>query len=83
MEKGKNNFNLFLRVFLLKCKNNYKIFAKPGLFFVITCPFVKTMTIIEQNLTILKRIWCVGIRTRDYRMVGTDESTELWWPHVK
>ena len=83
MEKGKNNFNLFLRVFLLKCKNNYKIFAKPGHFFVITCPFVKTMTIIEQNLTILKRIWCVGIRTRDYRMVGTDESTELWWPHVK
>ena len=23
----------------------------------------------------------LGIRTRDRRMVGTDESTELWWPH--
>ena len=24
----------------------------------------------------------LGIRTRDCRMVGTDESTELWWPSI-
>ena len=69
MEKGKTILIIFWRFFLQQCKNNYKIFAKPGHFFVITCPFVKTMTITEQNLTILKRIWWVGIRTRDYRMV--------------
>ena len=22
------------------------------------------------------------IRTRERRMVGADESTELWWPHI-
>ena len=32
--------------------------AKLGLFFVYFRPFLNTMTIIVQNLTILKHIWC-------------------------
>ena len=48
--------------------------------FVYFCPFLNTMTSIVQNLNLNGRsidsvLW---IQTRDYRMVGAGESTELW-----
>ena len=42
--------------------------------FIYLRPYLNTMTNIVQNLTLL------GIGTLVCRMVGTDESTEPWWP---
>ena len=36
------------------------------------------------SIQIEKRIdGVLGIRTRGRRMVGADETTELWWPHLQ
>ena len=45
--------------------------------FVYFRPFLNTMTNIVQHLTIKSIDGVLGIRTRDHRMVGEDESTEL------
>ena len=45
--------------------------------FVYFRPFLNTMTNIAQHLTIKSIDDVLGIRTRDHRMVGADESTEL------
>ena len=54
-----------------------KIWANAGLFSVYFCPFHTTI-----QLQIEKSVYGVlGIRTRRGRkMVGADETTELWWP---
>ena len=46
--------------------------------FVYFRPFLNTMTNTVENLTINRVIDVLGTRTRGSRMVGTDESTELW-----
>ena len=43
-------------------------------------PFINTTTNVVHNLTINGLL---GIRTLDRKMVGTDESTELWRPPSK
>ena len=50
--------------------------------FVSFRPFLTTMTNIKQNLTIDGRSLngVLGIRNRDHRVKGADESTELWRP---
>ena len=52
--------------------------------FVYFRPFPNTMTNIAQNLTINGRSidGVLGIRTRNHRIVGADESTELWLPQL-
>ena len=53
--------------------------AKPGLFFVYFRPFLIQITI--STIQIEKSIdGVLAIRTRGRRMVGTDETTELWRP---
>ena len=53
-----------------------KIWANLGLFFVYFRPFH-----ITNQLQIEKSIdGVLGIRTRGHRMVGADETTELWRP---
>ena len=56
--------------------------AKPVLFFVYSSPFLNTMWNIAQNLTVneVSVDGELGIRTRDRRMVGTDEFSELCRP---
>ena len=50
--------------------------ANPGLFLVYFHPFLDTISIqIEKNVD-----GVLGIRTRGRKMVGADETTELWWP---
>ena len=48
--------------------------------FVYFHPYLKTMTTMVQNLTINRKSMDgeLGLRTRNLRMVGTNESTELW-----
>ena len=50
--------------------------ANPGLFFVYFHSFLITISIqIEKSID-----GVLGIRTRGCRMVGADETTELWRP---
>ena len=50
--------------------------ANPGLFLVYFRSFLVTISIqIEKSID-----GVLGIRTRGHRMVGTDETTELWRP---
>ena len=51
--------------------------AEPQPFFVYFCSFLSTMTNAVQNLTIKSADGVLGIQTRDCRMEGTHESTEL------
>ena len=46
--------------------------------FVYFRPFLNTMTNTTQNLTIKSVDGVLWTQTRGGRMVGTDESTELW-----
>ena len=48
--------------------------------FVYFRSFLNTMTNIVQHLTLKSIDGVLGIRTRDCRMVGADESTELKRP---
>ena len=53
--------------------------AKPGPMYFR--PFLNIMTKFDYiNGKIVDEV--LGIRTLDRRMVGADESTELWWPPV-
>ena len=54
--------------------------ANPGLFFVYVRTFLLTIKMqIEKSID-----GVLGIRTWGCRMVGADETTELWRPpHVK
>ena len=54
----------------------FKIWPNPGLFFVYFSPFH-----ITNQLQIEKSIdGVLGIRTQGRRMVGAEETTELWRP---
>ena len=54
----------------------FKKWANHGLFLFIFCSFLITISIqIEKSVD-----GVLGIRTRGRRMVGTDETTELWRP---
>ena len=48
--------------------------ANPGLFFYFR-PFLITISLIKIEKSIR---WCAGIQTLGHRMVGTDETLELW-----
>ena len=48
-------------------------------FLFIFCPFLNTVTNVVQNLTIKSVDAVLGIRTWDSKIVGADDSTELWW----
>ena len=52
--------------------------------FVYFRPFLSTMTNVVQNLTVKGKSvdGMLGIRTRDFKMVGAAESTELWRPSM-
>ena len=54
--------------------------VKTGLFLVLFRPFLNILTNNVQNLMIngRSRDGVFRIRTRDLRIVGTDESTGLW-----
>ena len=55
-------------------KTCFKIWSNPGLFFVYFRPFHITIQLqIEKSLDGVLGIW-----TRGRRMVGADETTELW-----
>ena len=44
--------------------------------FIYFCSFLVTISIqIEKSIDHV-----LGIQTRGHRMVGADETTELWWP---
>ena len=63
----------FNRIRILKKNLNGPILASFCLFFR---SFLITISIqIEKSID-----GVLGIRTRGRRMVGTDETTELWWP---
>ena len=51
--------------------------ANPGLFSVYFHYFLDTIPIIQIEKSI---DGVLGTQTRGRRMVGTDETTELWWP---
>ena len=54
----------------------FKKWANPGLFLFYFCSFlVPISTQIEKSID-----GVLGIRTRGRRMVGADETTELWRP---
>ena len=56
--------------------SSFKKWANPGLFFVYFRSFLITISIqIEKSID-----GVLGIRTRGRRMVGADETTELWQP---
>ena len=48
----------------------------PGLIFVYFCPFLSTIANAAQKWTIIGES---GIRNRDHKMVGADESNERRW----
>ena len=55
------------------------IWAKSSLFFVNSHPFLIPISI--STIQIEKSVdGMLGIRTQGYRMVGADETTELWQP---
>ena len=54
-----------------------KKWANPGLFFVYFRPFLITISIIQIEKSI---DGVLMIQTRGRRMVGADETTELWRP---
>ena len=54
--------------------------GQSGLFFVYFCYFLDTISIIQIEKSV---DGVLGIRTRGHRMVGTDETTELWRPPKK
>ena len=62
-----------------KCAVKYSFlkWANPGLFFVHFRPFLITISIIQIDKSMYG---VLGIRIRGLRMVGTDETTELWRP---
>ena len=65
--------------------SRYIFFKKMGPtwpLFVYFCPFLNTMTIITQNLSIhgMSFDGVLGIWTQDHGMVGAVESTGLWPP---
>ena len=61
----------------VKVCNVFFKWANPGLFYVYFCPFLITISIKQ----IEKRVdGVLGIRTRGRRMVGADETMELWRP---
>ena len=74
--------------FLLRRKRTLKVFfkkwAKPGLFLFIFDIFLNTLTNTYSTKFGYKRLDNVlGIRTRDRRFVGADETAELDWPPLK
>ena len=64
---------------------NFLIQAKPGLLFVYFHPILNTMTNKVLNLTMHGKSidGILEIRTRDRRIVGADEYTQLLWPICK
>ena len=58
-----------------ECKLNIlKIFANPGLFFAYFRPFTSQFSYkLKKNID-----GVIGIQTRGRRMVGADETTELY-----
>ena len=63
--------------------------ANPGLFFVYLHPFHNTLTnlVHTQFKTELNKLrgcaWDSNPELQDERMVGADESTDLWWKEFK
>ena len=62
-----------IKLFQIKGKF-FKKWANPGLFFVYFRSFLITISIqIEKSVDGVLRTW-------GHRMVGTEKTTELWWP---
>ena len=70
-------FNLVRRRLICIFYTFLKKWADPGLFFVYFHYFLDTISIIQIEKSI---DGVLGIRTRGCRMVGADETTELWRP---
>ena len=64
---------------MVVCKT-FKKWANPGLFFVYFCSFLITISIIQIEKSV---DGVLGIRTQGLRMVGADETTELWRPPLR
>ena len=76
---GPNQYFLFLLARPFQDVFFLKKWANPGLFFVYFHSFLVTISIqIEKSVD-----GVLGIQTQGRRMVGADETTELWRPHFK
>ena len=78
-----SNFASHLRLIDLFCLPTYQcrlIFSKMGQSQPLFCLFLSFSHYHFNNTHWKKCRWCDGIQTRGHRMVGANESTELWRP---